>query len=70
VDVEAFDYAASSSGSEGVVISISHHLDIPIMKNIGINIQTGQDVQVCNKHARFANHIHRRNTFLNTCRLQ
>jgi hypothetical protein len=46
VDVEAFDYAASSTGSEGIVISVLHQLDIPIMKNIGINIQPGQDVQV------------------------
>jgi hypothetical protein len=30
----------------GVVISLLHHLDIPIMKNIGINAQTGQDIQI------------------------
>ena len=46
VDVESFDYAVSSTGSEGVIISVLHQLDIPIMKNIGINIQPGQDVQI------------------------
>ena len=40
-DVESFDYALSSSGSEGLVLSVIYHLDIPIMKNIGINIQPG-----------------------------
>ena len=45
-DVESFDYALSSSGSEGLVLSVIYHLDIPIMKNIGINIQPGQDVQI------------------------
>ena len=44
IDVEAFDYAVSSTGSEGVILSILHQLDIPIMKNTGINVQPGQDV--------------------------
>ncbi len=35
LDVEAFDYSRSASGAEGVVVSILHHLDIPIMKNTG-----------------------------------
>jgi hypothetical protein len=46
VDVEAFDYAVSTTGSEGLIVSILHQLDIPIMKNIGINIQPGQDGQI------------------------
>ncbi len=41
IDVEAFDYAVSSTGSEGLILSILHQLDIPIMKNIGINVQPG-----------------------------
>ena len=41
-DVESYDYALSSSGSEGLVLSIIYHLDIPIMKNIGINVQPGE----------------------------
>ena len=41
-DVESFDYALSSSGSEGLVLSVIYHLDIPIMKNIGINVQPGE----------------------------
>jgi len=55
VDVEAFDYAASSTGSEGIVISVLHQLDIPIMKNIGINVQPGQDAQV---HNHFFDNFH------------
>jgi hypothetical protein len=46
IDVEAFDYAISASGGEGVAISILHQLDIPIMKNIGINAQPGKAIQV------------------------
>jgi hypothetical protein len=46
IDMETFDYAFSSTASEGAVISILHQLDIPIMKNIGINIQPGNEVQV------------------------
>ena len=46
VDVEAFDYSVSTTGSEGIILSILHQLDIPIMKNIGINVQPGQDVQI------------------------
>ena len=46
VDVEAFDYAVSTTGSEGLIISVLHQLDIPIMKNIGINVQPGQDAQI------------------------
>ena len=46
IDVEAFDYSVSTTGSEGIILSILHQLDIPIMKNIGINVQPGQDVQI------------------------
>jgi hypothetical protein len=56
IDVETFDYAVSSTASEGAVISILHQLDIPIMKNIGIIVQPGQDVQVLNSwHCYFSN---------------
>jgi hypothetical protein len=41
LDAEAFDYGVSVTGSEGFVLSLLHQLDIPIMKNIGINVQTG-----------------------------
>lgn len=46
LDAESYDYASSPSGSEGFVIAMLHHLDIPIMKHTGIQIQTGQSVQV------------------------
>ena len=51
IDVESFDYAMSSSGGEGAVVSILHQLDIPIMKNIGINAQPGKAIQVNIKNA-------------------
>lgn len=41
IDAESYDYAISSTGSEGIVMSILYQLDIPIMKNIGINLQPG-----------------------------
>ena len=46
IDVEAFDYTSSYSGAEGFVLSILHHLDIPIMKHSGIYIQAGQSVKI------------------------
>ena len=46
IDSESFDYGVSASGSEGLIVSLLHHLDIPIIKNIGVNVQTGQDVQI------------------------
>ena len=46
LDAEAFDYASSQFGSEGFTISILHQLDIPIMKNTGINVQAGQASQI------------------------
>ena len=42
LDAEIYDYASSTSGAEGFTLSILHQLDIPIMKNSGININTGQ----------------------------
>ena len=48
IDVEAFDYAVSSTGSEGLILSILHQLDIPIMKNIGINVQPGESMHTYN----------------------
>ena len=42
LDAEVYDYALSKSGIEGFTLSILHHLDIPIMKNIGINVLPGQ----------------------------
>ena len=42
LDAETYDYASSPSGGEGFTLSILHQLDIPIMKNSGININTGQ----------------------------
>lgn len=45
VDVEAFDYGMSHSEGEGVVLSVLHQLDIPIMKNTGINAQPGKAIQ-------------------------
>ena len=42
LDAETYDYASTPNGGEGFILSILHHLDIPIMKNSGININTGQ----------------------------
>ena len=42
-DAESYDYAESPSGSEGLVLSVIYQLDIPIMKNSGINIQPGMN---------------------------
>ena len=41
LDAETYDYASSPSGGQGFILSILHHLDQPIMKNSGININTG-----------------------------
>jgi len=46
IDIEAFDYAHTPTGAEGAVVGITHHLDIPIMKNTGNNIHPGTDMQV------------------------
>ena len=42
IDAETYDYASSQTGGTGFTLSILHHLDIPIMKNSGINIHVGQ----------------------------
>ena len=42
LDAESYDYASSETGTEGFFLSILHHLDIPIMRNTGINIEVGQ----------------------------
>ena len=41
VDVETYDYAASSAESEGIFMSILYQLDMPIMKNTGISLEPG-----------------------------
>ena len=41
IDVESYDYAVSSTDSEGIIMSILYQLDIPIMKNTGINLEPG-----------------------------
>ena len=41
IDIETYDYGSSASGSNGFVLSVLHHLDIPIMKNTGMSIQPG-----------------------------
>lgn len=46
LDTESFDYTSSFSGAEGFVLSILHHLDIPIMKQSGINVQPGQSMKI------------------------
>ena len=38
VDVETYDYAASSAESEGIFMSILYQLDMPIMKNTGLSL--------------------------------
>ena len=46
LDAEVFDYASSKSGNEGFVLSVLHHLDVAIMKNIGLSIVPGQSSQM------------------------
>ena len=46
LDAEVYDYGFSQSHSEGFVLSILHQLDVPIMKNYGISINTGQASQI------------------------
>ena len=40
LDAESYDYASSATGSEGFVISVLHHLDIPVMKQIGVQVSS------------------------------
>ncbi|XP_059078307.1 uncharacterized protein LOC131876825 [Tigriopus californicus] len=46
LDAESYDYASSAAGTEGFSIAILHQLDIPIMKHSGVQIETGQSVQI------------------------
>ena len=46
IDIEAYDYAMSPTEGEGIVLSVLHQLDIPIMKNTGIHAQPGKAIQV------------------------
>ena len=41
VDVETYDFAASSAEREGIFMSILYQLDMPIMKNTGISLEPG-----------------------------
>ena len=41
LDAETYDYASSPLGGQGFTLSILHQLDLPIMKNSGINIDIG-----------------------------
>ena len=42
LDAESYDYASSETGTEGFFLSMLHQLDIPIMRNTGINVEVGQ----------------------------
>ena len=46
LDAEVFDYTSAVFDSEGFVMSILHHLDIPILKQTGFRVHPGQSVQV------------------------
>ena len=46
LDAEVYDYALSKSGMEGFTLSVLYHLDIPIMKNIGLSVLPGQSSQM------------------------
>ena len=41
LDAENYDYASPINHQEGFMISVLHHLDMPIMKNTGIYISAG-----------------------------
>ena len=46
LDAETYDYASALTSGEGFTMSVLHQLDIPIMKQTGINIAPGQAIQI------------------------
>ena len=45
-DIESFDYSYFNEGSEGLKVSIVHHLDMPIMGQKGFHLAPGTENQI------------------------
>ena len=43
---ESFDYNYFSEGSEGLKVALVHHLDMPIVRQIGFHISPGTENQI------------------------
>ena len=43
---ESFDYKFFSEGSEGLKVALVHHLDMPIVRQIGFHISPGTENQI------------------------
>ena len=46
LDIESFDYKFFNEGSEGLKVALVHHLDMPIMRQIGFHIAPGTENQI------------------------
>ncbi|TRY74967.1 hypothetical protein TCAL_04960, partial [Tigriopus californicus] len=46
LDIESFDYKFFNEGSEGLKVALVHHLDMPIMRQIGFHISPGTENQI------------------------
>ena len=45
-DIESFDYGQYDTGTEGLKLTLVHHLDMPLMGHSGINLGSGTDNQI------------------------
>ena len=43
---ESFDYKFFNEGSEGLKVALVHHLDMPIVRQIGFHISPGTENQI------------------------
>ena len=41
-DIESYDYGYYDEGSEGLKVAVVHHLDMPIIRQVGIISRVGQ----------------------------
>ena len=46
LDVESFDYNFFKESSEGMKVALVHHLDMPIMRQMGFHISPGTENQI------------------------
>ena len=45
-DIELFDYGQYDTGTEGLKLTLVHHLDMPLMRYSGINLGSGTENQI------------------------
>ena len=43
---ESFDYKFFNEGSEGLKVALVHHLDMPIVRQVGFHISPGTENQI------------------------